>query len=99
MQQVKTELNIWENSKESNYQLKNSHKFCGGFHNALKAQRTFFISFIKLYKIGSIKDNLVPIKGNLVVTKGNLVPTKGNLVPIKGNLVPIKGNLVPISRL
>ena len=31
--------------------FENSHKFCRGFHQAMKAQRTCFITFIKLFSV------------------------------------------------
>ena len=43
---VEAETNVWENSRAD--QLKNSHKLCRGFCQAIKARRTCFISFIKL---------------------------------------------------
>ena len=45
---VKTEANVWENSRADQWSqfhlLENSHKLCRGFHQAMKAQRTCFIS-------------------------------------------------------
>ena len=41
----------WEKTLEAVkgfHLLKNSHKLCQGFHQAMKARRTCFISFIKL---------------------------------------------------
>ena len=48
-----TEANIWENWKadqsKPEMQMQNSHKLCLGFYQAMKAQRTCFISLV--YKI------------------------------------------------
>ena len=53
---VKTEANVWENSRadqcktrdavEGFHLLKNSHKLCRGFHQAIKARRTYLIYFL-----------------------------------------------------
>ena len=43
---LKTEANIWENSRVD--LVENSHKLCQGFHQAMEAQKTCFIYFIKL---------------------------------------------------
>ena len=42
---------LGEFESRSFHLLGNSHKLCRGFYQAMKAQRTCFISFIKLFSI------------------------------------------------
>ena len=44
---MKIEANVLENSRADHFLLEKSHKRFGGFHKAMKARRTYFISFIK----------------------------------------------------
>ena len=45
---VKTEANVWENSRADQCMLENSHNLCQGFQQAMEAWTTCFISFVKL---------------------------------------------------
>ena len=49
---VKTDANIWENSRAHQFRsihlLENSLKLCRGFHQAMEARKTCFISFVRL---------------------------------------------------